>query len=113
MAVAVAVGDGATGPVRASAGSFVGSYARRHRSPGCWPAAAVVLIRRRLDDPLREGTLSVLTPFLAFLLAELVHASGVVAVVVAGLVLAYAGAAGHPRPVPGCWPSRSGTCPRS
>ncbi|MDT0528496.1 Na+/H+ antiporter [Micromonospora sp. DSM 115977] len=51
---------------------------------------AVILLRRRLDDPLREGALSVLTPFVAFLLAELVHASGVLAVVVAGLVLAYA-----------------------
>ncbi|MFC5923441.1 Na+/H+ antiporter [Micromonospora vulcania] len=53
--------------------------------------AIVVLIRKRLDDPLREGALSVLTPFGAFLLAEVVHASGVLAVVVAGLVLAYAG----------------------
>ncbi|MER5333508.1 Na+/H+ antiporter [Micromonospora sp. NPDC002717] len=51
---------------------------------------AVIVVRRRLDDPLREGALSVLTPFVAFLLAELVHASGVLAVVVAGLVLSYA-----------------------
>jgi CPA1 family monovalent cation:H+ antiporter len=58
---------------------------------GLIASGAVVAVRRRLDDPLREGTLSVLTPFLAFLLAELVHASGVVAVVVAGLVLSYAG----------------------
>ena len=50
-----------------------------------------MLVRRHLDDPLREGGLSVLTPFMAFLLAELVHVSGVVAVVVAGLVLTYAG----------------------
>ncbi|MDG4808952.1 Na+/H+ antiporter [Micromonospora sp. WMMD1120] len=52
---------------------------------------AVVLIRKRLDDPLREGALSVLTPFAAFLLADAVHASGVLAVVVAGLMLSYAG----------------------
>ncbi|MFC4016487.1 Na+/H+ antiporter [Micromonospora sp. GCM10011542] len=51
----------------------------------------VVLVRKRLDDPLREGGLSVLTPFGAFLLADAVHASGVLAVVVAGLMLAYAG----------------------
>ena len=51
----------------------------------------MILIRRRLDDPLREGALSVVTPFAAFLLAEAVHASGVVAVVVAGLLLTYAG----------------------
>ena len=58
---------------------------------GLLVGGAVVLIRKRLDDPLREGALSVLTPFGAFLLADSVHASGVLAVVVAGLVLAYAG----------------------
>ncbi|MEV4825813.1 Na+/H+ antiporter [Micromonospora sp. NPDC049274] len=58
---------------------------------GLLVGAVVVLIRKRLDDPLREGALSVLTPFAAFLLADSVHASGVLAVVVAGLVLAYAG----------------------
>ncbi|MFI7661409.1 Na+/H+ antiporter [Micromonospora parva] len=58
---------------------------------GLLVGVAVVLIRKRLDDPLREGALSVLTPFGAFLLADSVHASGVLAVVVAGLVLAYAG----------------------
>ncbi|MEU6078646.1 Na+/H+ antiporter [Micromonospora sp. NPDC047074] len=57
---------------------------------GLLVGGAVILIRRRLDDPLREGALSVLTPFVAFLLAELVHASGVLAVVVAGLLLTYA-----------------------
>ncbi|MEU7753856.1 Na+/H+ antiporter [Micromonospora sp. NPDC049101] len=58
---------------------------------GLLVGAAVVLIRKRLDDPLREGALSVLTPFGAFLLADAVHASGVLAVVVAGLMLSYAG----------------------
>ncbi|ROT33007.1 Na+/H+ antiporter [Micromonospora sp. HM5-17] len=51
---------------------------------------AAILIRRRLDDPLRDSALSVLTPFVAFLLAEVVHASGVLAVVIAGLMIAYA-----------------------
>ena len=58
---------------------------------GLGTGALVVFIRRHVDDPLREGGLSVLTPFVAFLLAEVVHASGVVAVVVSGLVLAYYG----------------------
>lgn len=89
VAVAVAVGGVQPGPVEL-AGSFFGSYAGGIAA-GLLASAAVVLVRRRLDDPLREGALSVLTPFLAFLLAELVHASGVVAVVVAGLVLSYAG----------------------
>ncbi|WP_346775911.1 Na+/H+ antiporter [Micromonospora sp. HNM0581] len=51
----------------------------------------VISIRRRLDDPLREGALSVLTPFVAFFLAESIHESGVLAVVVAGLMLSFAG----------------------
>ncbi|MEU4714391.1 Na+/H+ antiporter [Micromonospora purpureochromogenes] len=58
---------------------------------GLLAGGIVITIRLRLDDPLREGALSVLTPFLAFLLAELVHASGVLAVVVAGLILSYYG----------------------
>lgn len=48
-------------------------------------------VRRVLDDPLLENVVSVLTPFVAFLLAELVDASGVLAVVVCGLVLSQSG----------------------
>lgn len=51
----------------------------------------VVGLRRILDDPRLENTLSVLTPFLAYLPAELFHVSGVVAVVACGLVLSQAG----------------------
>ncbi|QLQ36051.1 Na+/H+ antiporter [Micromonospora robiginosa] len=51
----------------------------------------VVLIRKHVDDPMREGGLSILTPFVAFLLADAAHASGVLAVVVSGLLLSYAG----------------------
>ncbi|MDG4824562.1 Na+/H+ antiporter [Asanoa sp. WMMD1127] len=51
----------------------------------------LIWIRRRIDDPLREGGLSILTPFAAFFVGELIHASGVVAVVVVGLVISYAG----------------------
>jgi monovalent cation/hydrogen antiporter len=40
---------------------------------------------RRLDDPLLETAMSLATPFAAYLAAEEVHASGVLAVVVAGL----------------------------
>ncbi|MFC0110511.1 Na+/H+ antiporter [Kibdelosporangium aridum] len=47
--------------------------------------------RKLLDNPLHENTLSVLTPFVAFLLAEVVHASGVLAVVVCGLILSQVG----------------------
>ncbi|GIF75579.1 Na+/H+ antiporter [Asanoa siamensis] len=50
-----------------------------------------IWIRRRMNDPLREGGLSVLTPFAAFFVGDLIRASGVVAVVVVGLVFSYAG----------------------
>ncbi len=51
----------------------------------------VVLVRQHVDDPMREGGLSLLTPFVAFLLADAAHSSGVLAVVVSGLLLSYAG----------------------
>jgi CPA1 family monovalent cation:H+ antiporter len=54
-------------------------------------AWVAVQIRRRLDDPLQENLAVLLTPFAAFLLAELAHASGVLAVVVCGLILSQAG----------------------
>jgi CPA1 family monovalent cation:H+ antiporter len=52
-------------------------------------ALGIVLaaLRRRLDDPLLENAVSLLTPFAAFLPAEKAHASGVLAVVVTGLYL--------------------------
>ena len=46
-------------------------------------------VRRHLEEPLAENALSLATPFLAFLPAEQVHASGVLAVVVCGLVLGH------------------------
>lgn len=45
-----------------------------------------VWLRSRLSDPVVSATVSFLVPFMAYLPAEEVHASGVVAVVVAGLV---------------------------
>ncbi|WP_426506144.1 Na+/H+ antiporter [Dactylosporangium sp. McL0621] len=51
-----------------------------------------ILARRAIgDDPLLANTVSVVTPFVAFLLAEIVHASGVLAVVACGLVLSQTG----------------------
>lgn len=43
--------------------------------------------RRRIDDPTLENIAVLVTPFAAFLLADLVHASGVLAVVVCGLLM--------------------------
>ena len=89
FAVAIDVAQGGRPGVPELIGRFVGSYAGGIAA-GLLTGAAMVLVRRRVDDPLREGALSVLTPFVAFLLAEAVHASGVVAVVVSGLVLTQA-----------------------
>ena len=58
-------------------------------------AVAFVLakLRRRLTDPVQDTTMSLLTPFVAYLAAEQIEGSGVLAVVVAGLLL------GHKAPV--------------
>ncbi|SCE92612.1 Na+/H+ antiporter [Micromonospora mirobrigensis] len=89
VAVAVIVGGAVPGGFRL-AGRFGGSAAGGIAA-GLLVGGVVVLIRRRLDDPLREGGLSALVPFIAFLLAESVHASGVLAVVVTGLILSWTG----------------------
>jgi monovalent cation/hydrogen antiporter len=46
-------------------------------------------VQRRLDDPPVQTTLSLLTPYATYLLAERVQASGVLAVVVAGLYMGW------------------------
>lgn len=58
---------------------------------GLLVAWLVVQVRKRLDNPVHETCVSILTPFAAFLLAELVHGSGVIAVVTCGLALARVG----------------------
>ncbi|GAB2474523.1 cation:proton antiporter family protein [Jatrophihabitans fulvus] len=44
-------------------------------------------LRKRLEDPVLENIAILVTPFSAFLLAESVHASGVLAVVLCGLMM--------------------------
>ncbi|MEQ6900566.1 Na+/H+ antiporter [Nocardioides sp. YIM 152588] len=53
----------------------------------------VAAVRRRVSDPLLDTAISLVVPFAAYLVAEEIHASGVVAVVIAGLLL------GHQAPV--------------
>jgi CPA1 family monovalent cation:H+ antiporter len=55
-----------------------------------------VQLRERMHEAIQQSVISVLTPFAAFLLAELVEASGVLAVVVAGLLISQSG----PRLIP-------------
>lgn len=54
-------------------------------------ARLAIYARRLAQDSLIENGISVLTPFSAFLLAETIHASGVLAVVVCGLLLSRLG----------------------
>jgi CPA1 family monovalent cation:H+ antiporter len=58
-------------------------------------AAALVLafVRKRIDDPVLDTTLSFAAPYVAFIPAQQLHASGPLAVVVTGLFL------GHKSPV--------------
>lgn len=49
----------------------------------------VSLVRAQLHSPVLDTSLILVTPFAAFLVAELVHGSGVLAVVVAGLYLGF------------------------
>ncbi len=89
VTVHVAVGGAAIGPgdlVARFVGSYLGGIAA-----GLLVGGAVTLLRKRIDAPQEEGALSLLTPFAAFLLAQLFGCSGVVAVMVSALVLAYAG----------------------
>lgn len=48
---------------------------------------AVAWLRRRIEHPVVENTISLLTPFVAFLPAEQIGASGILAVVTVGLYL--------------------------
>ena len=65
---------------------------------GLLVAAAVVPIRRRINEPVFDTAVSFLVPFAAYVPAELIkvgefHGSGIIAVVTAGLIL------GHKSPV--------------
>ena len=55
---------------------------------GALVAGLIILIRRHLDDPMLGTVLSVATPFMAFLAADEIDVSGVLAVVVCGLTVA-------------------------
>ncbi|MGO4256483.1 Na+/H+ antiporter [Marmoricola sp. RAF53] len=47
------------------------------------------LVRKHVTDPVFDSGLSIITPFAAYITAEEIHASGVIAVVVAGLLLGH------------------------
>ena len=64
---------------------------------GALVACVVAPIRKRLDDRLLSNVAILVTPFAAYLLAESIHASGVLAVVACGLIMGQLGPrVGHP-----------------
>ncbi|MFL6164317.1 MAG: Na+/H+ antiporter [Jatrophihabitantaceae bacterium] len=56
---------------------------------GYLAASLLGRLRQRITDPVLDTTLSFLAPFIAYLPAEEAHASGVIAVVVCGLILGH------------------------
>ncbi|NEC93664.1 cation:proton antiporter, partial [Streptomyces sp. SID12501] len=58
---------------------------------GAAVAGVVVLIRRRVEDPVLETVIALAFPYAAYVLAETAHTSGVTSVVVAGVVMSGSG----------------------
>ncbi len=85
IAVTAAVAAGAVSPGRTVLQFVV--LAGGGIAIGAAVAALVALLRRYAVDPVVETVISVVTPYVAFVLAERVHASGVTAVVVASVIL--------------------------
>ncbi|MGW5310586.1 Na+/H+ antiporter [Nocardia thailandica] len=56
---------------------------------GAAVAGVLVLLRRRITDPVLDTSVSLLAPFVAYLPAEEIHASGVIAVVTCGMILGH------------------------
>ncbi|GAA0481741.1 Na+/H+ antiporter [Streptomyces olivaceiscleroticus] len=54
---------------------------------GAAVAWVIALIRRRTQDPVLETVTALVTPYAAYVLAEMAHTSGVTSVVIAGVVL--------------------------
>jgi Na+/H+ antiporter len=86
LAAGGAAGTVAGGIVLHGAGEFV-LLAGGGVLTGAAVAAGAVLVRRRITDPVLETVAALLTPYVAYLLGELLHVSGVMAVIVAGLAI--------------------------
>ncbi|MGZ4670574.1 MAG: Na+/H+ antiporter [Blastococcus sp.] len=88
LSVAVAAARGGNFSPAGALGQFllasVGGVAA-----GVAVAYGVRPLRRLRRDPLSSNAISLATPFLAYLLGEAVHVSGVLAVVVAGLIIGH------------------------
>lgn len=99
LSVAVAAAGGRGFSFYSAVGQFVIAAAGGVVA-GVVVARLVRWLRHLRDDPLSANAISLATPFAAYLLAERVHVSGVLAVVVAGLII------GHEAPRHGSGASR-------
>jgi Na+/H+ antiporter len=87
LRTAIAAVSGSVG-VLSTGGSFV--WAVLGGAGSGWVLAQVVsLLRRKVEDPVLDTAVSLIIPYVAYLVAEQLHASGVIAVVVAGLMLGH------------------------
>jgi len=89
IAVSAVVGGtamNATGALLHGAGQFA-VLAGGGAAVGAVVAAGVIVVRRRITDPVLETVAALITPYVAYLLGETLHVSGVTAVIVAGLVI--------------------------
>jgi CPA1 family monovalent cation:H+ antiporter len=86
VAVAAAIGEGFSFP--AAVGQFV-IAAAGGVVVGIAVAYAIRLLRRVRSDPISANAVSLATPFAAYLLGAELHVSGVLAVVVAGLIVGH------------------------
>ncbi len=90
IAVSLAVGGtaamAATGALLHGVGEFA-VLAGGGVLAGAAVAAGVIVVRRRITDPVLETVAALITPYVAYLLGEVLHVSGVTAVIVAGLVI--------------------------
>jgi monovalent cation/hydrogen antiporter len=86
LAVAGTAGKSAADIVLHGVGEFV-ILAGGGALAGGVVAAGVIVVRRRITDPVLETVVALITPYVAYLLGEALHVSGVTAVIVAGLAI--------------------------
>jgi len=86
LAVAGTAGKSAAEIVLHGVGEFV-VLAGGGALAGGVVAAGVIVVRRRITDPVLETVAALITPYVAYLLGEALHVSGVTAVIVAGLAV--------------------------
>jgi Na+/H+ antiporter len=89
VAVSLAVGGtamAAAGALLHGAGEFA-VLAGGGAAAGAVVAAGVIVVRRRITDPVLETVAALITPYVAYLLGEVLHVSSVTAVIVAGLAI--------------------------